>query len=89
MPRRTALAAGLIVLLWFPHLWAATDPGATCTEKKARVTGKKAAELLKAFGRNLKQPNATRLGVDVSKARSKFTRSFTKAETAGSCRTSL
>jgi hypothetical protein len=69
---------------------AAVNPIAACKEKKAKATGKKAADLLKAFGKNEKKPNPAKLAVDISKAQSKFTKAFTKAEKTGgaSCPTS-
>jgi hypothetical protein len=57
-------------------------------ERKASAAGKKAADILKAHGRNQRKPHAARLARDVSKAQSKFTKIFTKAEATGACRTS-
>jgi len=51
-----------------------------CKDKKAKVTGKKTLDLLKAFGTNGKMSNVGKLASDLSKARSKFTKGFTKAE---------
>jgi hypothetical protein len=67
---------------------AGVDPRVACKEKKAKATAKKAADLLKAFGKNEKKPNPTKLAVDISKAQSKFTKSFIKAENASGCLTS-
>jgi hypothetical protein len=66
---------------------AAVDPAIACKEKKAKATGKKASDLMKAFGKNIKKSNAAKLATDISKAQSKFTKAFTKAE-SGSCKTS-
>ena len=57
---------------------AGADAGATCTERKAKATGKKASDILRAFGRNERKPNGLKLGQDVLKARSKFTKAFTQ-----------
>ena len=54
---------------------------------KLKGTGKKAADLLKALGKNIKKPNQAKLDADVAKGRSKFTKSFTKAENKGGCET--
>ena len=40
--------------------------------------------LILAFGKNLKTPNVGKLASDISKAQSKFTKGFTKAEFSGS-----
>jgi hypothetical protein len=64
---------------------AGTDPADACKDSKAKATGKKAFNLLKAYGKNQKKPNAVKLGSDVSKAQSKFTKSFVKAESKGGC----
>jgi hypothetical protein len=68
--------------------YAAADPPAVCKDKKAKATGKKVAGLLKAFGKNEKKPYPAKLAVDISKAQSKFTKSFTKAESKSGCLTS-
>jgi hypothetical protein len=67
---------------------AGVNPRAVCKEKKAKAAGKKTADLLKAFGKNTKKPNGAKLDSDISKARSKFTKGFTKAEATGTCPTS-
>jgi hypothetical protein len=43
---------------------------------------------MKAFGKNIKKPNAAKLATDVSKAESKYTKAFTKAEAKDGCPTS-
>jgi hypothetical protein len=41
--------------------------------------------LLKAYGKNIKKPNPAKLASDISKAQSKFTKGFVKAESKGGC----
>jgi hypothetical protein len=65
---------------------AGVDPVAVCQEKKLKAAGKRSADLLKAVGRNKKTPDLGRLAADTAKARSKFTKAFTRAE-RGSCQT--
>lgn len=62
--------------------------GGLCKEKKTKAAGKKAFALLKAFGKNHKKPDAGKLESDISKAQSKFTKGFIKAEGKGQCLTS-
>ena len=62
---------------------AAVDPGNLCKDKKAKAVGKATLDLLKAFGKNVKKTNLGKLGSDVSKAKSKLTKGFTKAEFTG------
>jgi hypothetical protein len=69
------------------NLYAGVDPGDLCKEKKAKAAGKKAFDLLKAFGKNIKKPNGAKLDQDVSKAQSKFTKGFDKAESKDGCQT--
>ena len=66
---------------------AGVEPGNLCKEKKAKEAGAKAFGLLKALGKNLKKPDPIRLAWDISKARSKFTKGFEKAEATGGCET--
>ncbi len=66
---------------------AGTDPAASCTSSKAKAAGMKASGLLKAFGKNIKKPAPAKLGQSVSKAQSKFTKAFSKAEAKGGCPT--
>jgi hypothetical protein len=81
-----AVAVGTLVLGGaLAH--AGTDPADACKDSKAKATGKKAFNLLKAYGKNHKKPNPVKLGSDVSKAQSKFTKSFVKAEGKGGCLT--
>jgi len=58
----------------------ADDSENLCKGAKAKATGKKALALLKAFGKNGKTPNPGALTSNISKAQSKFTKGFTKAE---------
>jgi hypothetical protein len=81
-----AVALSMFVVVGAP-VQAGVDPFDVCKEKKAKATGKNAADLLKAYGKNEKKPNATKLSADISKAQSKFTKGFAKAE-ARSCLTS-
>jgi hypothetical protein len=64
---------------------AATDPAAACKDAKAKTAGKKAADLLKAFGKNLKKADPVKLTASVSKAQSKLTKGFDKAESKAGC----
>lgn len=66
---------------------AGVDPGSLCKDKKGKETGKDAVGLLKAFGANLKVLNTTKLNFDISKAQSKVTKGFSKAEVPGDCQT--
>jgi hypothetical protein len=62
---------------------AGVAPASLCKDKKGKATGVKALGLLKAFGANIKTPNTGKLASDISKAQSKFTKGFTKAEFSG------
>ena len=64
-----------------------THAAARCKEAKVRAAGKKAAALLKAFARNSVKPDDTVLGLSLSKAGSRLTRAFTRAEAKGGCQT--
>jgi len=59
------------------------NSGAICKDKKSRDIGKHTLALAQAFGRNAKTPNGGKLVSDISKARSKLTRRFTRAEFTG------
>jgi hypothetical protein len=82
-----AIAVGVFVMSGSPA-HAAGDLAAKCKDAKAKATGKKAFDLMKAFGKNGKKPHAAKLGSDISKAQAKFTKAFTKAESTGACLTS-
>jgi hypothetical protein len=66
---------------------AGTDPADACEAAKATAAGKKAAALLKAAGANLKKPDPAKLAASISKAQSKLTKAFSKAESKGGCPT--
>jgi len=63
--------------------YAGVAPSSLCKDKKAKATGAKALGILKAFGANQKTPNLGKLASDISKAQSKFSKGFTKAEFSG------
>ena len=84
MIKKIALALGLGVFLMGTAAYAGVPPDATCKDKKAKETGKKALGKLKAFGKNQKTQNNAALVINLSKAQSKFTKGFTKAEFSGS-----
>ena len=81
------LAVGVFMIAGSPA-HAGGDPAAACKATKAKGTGKKASALLKAFGKNLKKTDDPKLAQAISKAGSKFTKAFTKAEANGQCLTS-
>jgi hypothetical protein len=54
-----------------------------CKERKAKETGKRLLGVLQAFGKNVKISNLGKFSSDISKAQSKFTKGFTKAEFSG------
>jgi cysteine-rich repeat protein len=83
----TRLIALVIALCCATAAGAADDGGARCKDAKAKAVGKKAAALLKAVGKNTKKSNPLKLAADISKAQSKFTKSFNKAESKGGCLT--
>jgi hypothetical protein len=87
MMRTLALVIGLGAFLVAGPVQAGTDPADSCRDSKAKTAGKKASGLLKAYGKNIKKPNPVKLGQDVSKAQSKFTKGFVKAESKGGCST--
>jgi len=66
---------------------AGSNPEASCKSAKAKASGKKAADILKAFGNNEKKPEGARLATSISKARSKFTKAFLKEDSKGGCST--
>ena len=84
--KRLVLAIGIAAfVLGGPIAHASVDPGDLCKEKKDKAAGKKAFDILKAFGKNTKVPNDPKLAQDISKAQSKFTKGFQKADAAGPC----
>jgi hypothetical protein len=62
---------------------AGIDPGALCKDAKGKAVGKYGLDLLKGFGKNGKTPNLGLLASDLSKAASKVTKGFTRAEFTG------
>ncbi len=60
------------------------NSGPICKDKKSNYLGKHTLAIAKAFGQNAKSPNSGRLTSDISRAKSKLTRRFTKAEFSGS-----
>ena len=90
MAQKIAVAFGLGIFLMaavVPTVYAGADAGAVCKEKKAKAAGKQAFDLAKAFGKNKKKPNQGKLDADTSKARSKYSKSWAKAEDKGGCET--
>ena len=86
MVKRFVLAIGIAAfVLGGPLAQASVDPGDLCKEKKDKAAGKKAFDILKAFGKNTKVPNDPKLAQDISKAQSKFTKSFVTADAVGPC----
>ena len=74
------VAVTSVVLLLAPVSHGAVDPAAVCKDKKSKAVGKATLDGLKAFGKNQKKTNVAKLGSDLSKAQSKLTKGFTKAE---------
>jgi hypothetical protein len=64
--------------------YAGVPPDAVCKDVKGKEAGKYVLNTAKAFGANIKVANTTKLGSDLSKAHSKITKGFTKAEFSGS-----
>ena len=85
MLRNLALALGLGMFLMAGISYAGVLPENMCKDSKLKGTGKKAYDLLKAFGKNIKKNPDTKLDDNVSKAQSKFTKAFGKAEDKGGC----
>ena len=88
MSRKLVAAVVGVLLVSGYTAHASVNPAALCREKKSRATGKKAFDLLKAFGKNVKKEDPARLDSAISKAESKFTKEFTRAEAHGDCLTS-
>jgi hypothetical protein len=66
---------------------AALGGDARCAATKLAATGRRAADLLRAYGRSKRRPDAARLGRDVARAASKLGRAFAEAEGRGGCQT--
>ena len=88
MIRNLAMALGVGLFLIAGTVHAGVDPVALCKEKKLKSTGKEAFDLLKSFGKNIKKPDGAKLASGISKAESKFTKGFDKAESKCACLTS-
>jgi hypothetical protein len=85
MIKKVVLALGLGVFLAAGSTAnAGVALNATCKDAKLKGMGTDSLNLLKAFGANIKLPNLGKLGTDISKAQSKMTKAFTKAEFAAS-----
>jgi hypothetical protein len=78
-----AIAVGVFTL-GAATAYAGAAADATCKDAKAKGTGKYVLGTAKAFGKNIKVTNTAKLSQDLSKAHSKMTKAFTKAEFAGS-----
>jgi hypothetical protein len=79
--------AALLVAIEAGRAHAGVDPAASCQDAKAKAAGKQAADLLKAVGKNAKSPDPVKLAQSISKADSKITKAFVKAEGKGGCGT--
>ena len=85
MIKKVVMALGLGMFLAAGTVaYAGVAPDANCKDKKLKGMGKKSLGILKAFGKNGKTQNNAGLVIDISKAQSKFTKAFTKAEFNGS-----
>jgi len=81
-----AIAVGVFALS-AAAAYAGVPADATCKDKKAKESGKYVLNVAKAFGANIKVTNTSKLSGDLSKARSKITKGFSKAEDPGGCAT--
>lgn len=89
MLQRLVMPLALAFLLVTPRDSPAdVAPGGLCKDKKAKAAGLHAKDLLKAFGKNSKKNDAGGLTADVSKARSKLAKRFSKTESKDECATS-
>jgi len=79
----TAAVAVASLTLASTAAYAGLDPDVRCKDRKLKLTGKNALDLLKSFGKNAKKPNLSKLTQDLSKSQSRFTKGFTKAEFTG------
>jgi DNA-binding beta-propeller fold protein YncE len=66
---------------------AAVSGEAVCAQKKSEAAGKKALDMLKALGLFKRHRSPVRLRGFVSKAQSRFTKRFAKAEASNDCAT--
>lgn len=82
-----AISLGMLLSTTAAPVHAATDPADACKDAKAKAAGKKASDVLKALGKNLKKADTLKLSASISKAQSKLTKNFNKAESKGGCLT--
>ena len=82
-----ALILGTLILSGTVAHASPNDPAAECVEAKAKAAAKKAKKLLQALGKNIRESSPKKLAFNISKAQSKFTREFTKAESRRQCET--
>jgi hypothetical protein len=66
---------------------AGVDAAVACASAKGAAAGKQAGDMLKALAKDAKSPDVVRLQQSVSKAESKLTKAFAKAEGKGGCET--
>ena len=85
MVKRLALAMVVAVFVAAAPVSAGVESATLCNQAKYKAAGKKAFDLLKAFGRNTKKSDAAKLVEDIAKAQSSFTREFGTADTLGPC----
>jgi hypothetical protein len=88
MSRMLTVLASLAVAVYLctgSHAIAGTTAADACKATKAKAAGSKAAALLRAFGKNFRRPNAIKLTSETSKAQSRFTKFFVRAESKGGC----
>jgi len=78
-----AIIVGALLAAGYAH--ARVDPANLCKEGKNKAAGKKAYDILKAFGKNTKKSNSTKLAKAISRAQSKFYKGFGKADRLGPC----
>jgi Protein of unknown function (DUF1566) len=83
MSKNTIAVIVGIVLVFGYSAQAKVDPGNLCKKAKDKAAGKKAFDLLEAFGKNTKKSDPAKLAKAISKAQSKFTKAFAKADAAG------
>jgi hypothetical protein len=85
---RTSLVASiLLAILVAVSAEGGVEPADSCKDAKAKAVGKKTADVLTAYGKNLKKFDPAKLAAGVSKAQSKLTKAFVKAEGKGGCAT--
>jgi hypothetical protein len=89
---REAVTLGLVLCVAtagnaVPPAHAGVDAATACAGAKGKAAGKQAADMLKAWGTYAKKPDPAKLVRSLSKAESKLTKAFTKAEGKGGCGT--